>query len=90
MKSLIDPRVSVQYISAWTETKPYSAIISTYQNSARICEVALQPFDVAEPLFWVDCADNVVADEFWYDTVLNVISPIENSPQPTIVGVQTI
>lgn len=24
-------------------------------------------FPVAEGLFWVDCADDVAADQFWYD-----------------------
>lgn len=36
-------------------------------------------FPVAEGLFWVDCADNVVADQFWYDPADGIIKPI---PQP--------
>lgn len=24
-------------------------------------------FEVASPLFWTSCADNIVADQFWYD-----------------------
>ena len=26
-----------------------------------------QTFEVGKPLFWTPCADNVVADQFWYD-----------------------
>lgn len=32
-------------------------------------------FGVAEPLFWVNCADNVVADQFWYDPADQTIKP---------------
>ena len=33
----------------------------------RVAQVTTQPFDVAPPLFWVSCADDVVADQ-WYWT----------------------
>jgi len=36
-------------------------------------------FAVGEPLFWVVCADNVVADQFWYDPETETIKPV---PQP--------
>ena len=36
-------------------------------------------FAVAEGLFWVDCADDIVADQFWYDPADQNIKPI---PQP--------
>ena len=36
-------------------------------------------FDVAQPLFWVDCADDVVADQFWYDPADQTIKAM---PQP--------
>ena len=26
-----------------------------------------QTFEVGAPLFWTSCADDVVADQFWYD-----------------------
>jgi hypothetical protein len=26
-----------------------------------------QTFEVGAPLFWTPCADDVVADQFWYD-----------------------
>jgi len=33
-------------------------------------------FPVADTLFWVDCADDVVADQFWYDPTDETIKPI--------------
>lgn len=32
-------------------------------------------FSVAEGLFWVDCYDNVVADQYWYDPITQTINP---------------
>jgi len=37
------------------------------ETGYRVAEVQQQEFQVAKPLFWVSCADNVVADQFWYD-----------------------
>jgi hypothetical protein len=42
----------------------------------RVAQVEQQEFEVALPLFWVDCADDVVADQFWYDPVDQTIKPI--------------
>lgn len=36
-------------------------------------------FPVASSLFWTDCADNVVAHQYWYDPSDQDIKPI---PQP--------
>jgi hypothetical protein len=33
----------------------------------RVAEVAEQVFDVAEPLFWVECPADMAADKFWYN-----------------------
>lgn len=32
----------------------------------RVAEVSVAPFEVAPPLFWTDCADDVTADAFYY------------------------
>ena len=45
----------------------------------RVAQVEQQEFDISSPLFWVDCADDVVADQFWYDPQDKTIKPI---PQP--------
>jgi len=33
-------------------------------------------FGVAEPLFWVSCSNEIVADQFWYDPTDSTIKPI--------------
>jgi len=48
------------------------ALISTIEpreSGYRVAQVVDegQTFEVAATLFWVDCADDVVADQFWYD-----------------------
>lgn len=49
------------------------------ETGYRVAQVEQQEFEVASPLFWVDCANNVVADQFWYDPSDQTIKPI---PQP--------
>jgi sucrose-6-phosphate hydrolase SacC (GH32 family) len=49
------------------------------ETGYRVAEVEPKEFDVAEPLFWVDCADDVVADQFWFDPQDQSIKP---NPQP--------
>jgi len=48
------------------------ALISTVEpreSGYRVAQVedAANIFEVGSGLQWVDCADNVVADQFWYD-----------------------
>jgi hypothetical protein len=81
MKALVDNRFSVQHIESWEGT-PLKPVYATYPDSARICEVSEAEFDVAAPLFWVDCDPSVVADQYWYDTISGVINPVVNAPYP--------
>lgn len=37
------------------------------ETGYRVAQVESQTFEVGAPLFWTSCADNVVADQFWYD-----------------------
>lgn len=37
------------------------------ENGFRVADVSVDGFEVAEPLFWIDCADTVIADKFWYN-----------------------
>ena len=102
MKCLIDPTTYVEYISEWVLSKDkthYNPVFTEYPNSARVCQVQESSFEVAPPLFWVDCADDVVADMFWYNKETEVISPIVDAPepplpaaedQPTTNGTQTL
>jgi hypothetical protein len=89
--ALISPNESVSYISAWSGSK---AIYTVIPNAERVAEVAASPFEVAPPLFWVACEDNVVADLFYYDSVTTTIlatpEPAPMPPQPTTSGTQTL
>jgi hypothetical protein len=54
----------------------------------RVAEVCDTPFVVADPLFWVECADDVLADQFYYDTNTQTIIaiPVRPKPQPIVEG----
>jgi hypothetical protein len=49
----------------------------------RVAEVVSVPFLVAPPLFWTACADDVVADKFYYDVATGLINPIPPAPSIT-------
>lgn len=66
------------------------------QTGYRVAEVADQTFEVAQPMFWVNCGDEVVADQFWYDPNDQLIKPVPApeikaaEDQPTTTGAQTL
>lgn len=71
--------------------------IEPVQSGYRVAQVEQDAnvFHVAEGLFWVDCADDVIADRFWYDpfaktvkAVPQVIWPV--GEQPTVGGAETL
>jgi hypothetical protein len=63
------------------------------QSGYRVAEVAVTSFEVASPMFWVACADDVVADQWWYDPSDSTFKqiPAPTPPQqPAVVGAQTL
>jgi hypothetical protein len=76
-QALIDPRVNVYKYDKTLLGK-------------RVCEVVASPFEVADPLFWTACNDDVVADEFYYDTATQQIDPIPQKPPPEPTGEPTV
>lgn len=46
----------------------------------RVAQVENTEFPVAPPLFWVDCQDNIVADEFYWNE--GVFYPMPEPPIP--------
>jgi hypothetical protein len=52
----------------------------------RVADVHETGFEVAEPLFWVDCADDVLADQFYYDPSDSTIKLVPERPMPETVG----
>ncbi|CAB4132450.1 hypothetical protein UFOVP259_37 [uncultured Caudovirales phage] len=51
--------------------------IEPRQSGYRVAQVADAEFEVAEPLFWVDCADTDKADQCWYDPADQTIKPFD-------------
>ena len=79
--ALISPNEQVSYISAWDGKKPVYTVLGQ-----RVAEVADAQFEVAPPLFWLECADDVTAMGFYYDATNQAIVQIpESPPQPTLV-----
>ena len=95
-QALIDPTTSVRHIVAWTTASPPQPVYETYPNSARVAEVIDTTFEVAPPLFWTSCADNIVADQWYYDTSNATFNPVVNADvssqdlQPVINGAQAL
>lgn len=59
--------------------------IEPKETGYRVAQVENQEFEVAEPLFWVSCANDVVADQFWYDPTDQTIKPIHVPDAPVEV-----
>lgn len=53
----------------------------------RVAEVTDSPFAVAPPLFWTACADNVVADQWYYDP--DTYQIVQIPPVPVITAAFT-
>jgi hypothetical protein len=68
------------------------------ENGYRVAEVVEQPFEVNPVLFWVECADDVVADVYYYDPATQQIvlvpvpepEPVPELVQPTTTGAQEL
>jgi len=92
-KALISPNELITYISAWTEQVPPEPIYTTVPNGERVAEVVDNTFEIAQPLFWVDCDDAILADQWYYDsaTATFVVTP-QNvpQPQPVVEGAQSL
>jgi hypothetical protein len=46
----------------------------------RVAQTTATPFEVAPPLFWVACNNDVVADKWYYDPATFQIDPIPMPP----------
>jgi hypothetical protein len=58
------------------------ALISPNENN-RVAQIAEQTFEVAEPLFWVDCPDTIATEWTYVDG--QFVEPVipEPTPKPT-------
>ncbi len=98
MKALISPNESpISHVVSWSSTAPIYPISEPYLNSCRVAQVEddANIFPVAEPMFWFDCSNEVIADQWYYDTENESINKIVNAPkpvaadQPATTGTQT-
>ena len=82
--ALISPNESpIQYISGYTTDTPPEPIWTPIENSCRVAEVENKTFEVALPLFWTPCDNDVVADQFYYNTSDKEIYPVPpDAPYP--------
>lgn len=85
MYALIDPTATERYISSWDEpvppSKKYTPVYT--QIGQRVAEVSSIDSPVALPVFWFACADDVVADQFYFDAATQTIIPVPpNAPYP--------
>lgn len=53
-----------------------------FNKGVRICEVQKVPFEVAKPLFWVECEEGLDHHNSYYDMKTEVISAVP----PPVVG----
>jgi hypothetical protein len=68
MKALISPNEGnvVSWVESWVkENDEWIPVIAEITGTERVAEVCDVQFDVALPLYWVDCPENCIAD-LWY------------------------
>lgn len=51
--------------------------IEPRQTGYRVAQIEEIEFEVAQPFFWVDCADTDKADQCWYDPADQTIKPFD-------------
>lgn len=49
------------------------------ESGYRVAQVEENAFEVAEPFFWVECEDDVIANLFYYDPVSHKIKKIPSA-----------
>jgi hypothetical protein len=84
-KALINPNQTASYISSWYYNpydKTTTPIYETYQNSQLVVDVENSEFEVAQPLYWLDCDDNVVTYRWYMDTSDNEFKEIVDALYP--------
>ena len=91
-KALISPdETTIEYTSSWTlvndEYQPVVTTISNAQRVAQLEEVGNE-FEVANPLYWKDCTDDIRLPAY-LDTNDNVVKNVPDealNPGQTIVN----
>lgn len=84
--ALISPNEQV-YTGVWVENttspKPkYVWVPILIDNAQRVAEVVPEgsSFPIASPLYWKECADEVIADQWYLDASSDQIVPLPEPP----------
>ena len=67
--------------------------IEPREQGYRVAEIHETGFPVAEPLFWIDCPDDLIADSKWFDPLDNTFKDFPPQPElkkPITTNTQTI
>ena len=67
--------------------KALISILEPRETGYRVADVVADGdiFDVSSALFWVECSDQIVRDEYWYDPSDETIKAIPvPAPQPQV------
>lgn len=76
--ALVIPDQPARYISGWNGNLPTFTYIGEF-----ITEVVETTFEVAPPFFWVQCADDVTEDLYYYDPADSTIKRLPDpAPKP--------
>lgn len=54
------------------------------QTGYRVADTTAAPFEVAPPLFWIECADEIETDVYWYDPQTQSFG-LTPEPEPQVV-----
>jgi hypothetical protein len=52
------------------------SIVEPRANGYRVAQVDETAFPVADTLFWIECSDDIVADQYYYDPADETIKPL--------------
>jgi hypothetical protein len=86
MKALISPIEGgvVKWVSAWEFVEgSLTPIYSDISGTQRVAQVEVEPFEVASPLYWIDCSEDCVADQ-WYFKDGELHKKPEDAPRPDL------
>jgi hypothetical protein len=75
MKALISPNEPI-----------YNYATPPVQIGVRIAQVDAQEFPVASPLYWIDCAEDVNANTYYYDGTACVVKPTPPAQEYALIS----
>jgi hypothetical protein len=67
--------------------------IEPRESGYRVAQVSEQEFLIAQPFFWIECADHVIADQYWFDPedqTIKLLPETVPQSQPISTGAQDL